>query len=214
MVCQLHRRDFKFLTVTMFLHPPCFHHIPPLTLVPCVHFFGGGTKSTGVICYMSFFLDGDVGLKLWSQGLETILYDPDSRSDTRFYLPAFFDFFSSRFSFRVFPGCFFSPFLASWLLPIFFLLLILHITMIIYHSKYVHLEKRPITFLSGNPALFYSHHSWKSLPQWHPFFTVIIGYRFLIISFLLTYGRKNFNKNKPVLSEQWINPATCCRVIH
>jgi len=68
-------------------------------------------------------------IKTLESGLETILYGPDSRSDTRFYLPAFFDFFSSRFSFRVFPGFFFSPFLASWLLPIFFLLLILYITM-------------------------------------------------------------------------------------
>jgi len=31
---------------------------------------------------------------------------------------------------------------------------------------------------------------------------VVIGCWFLIISFLLTYGRENFNKNKPVLPEQ------------
>lgn len=37
-----------------------------------------------------------------------------------FYLPAFLAFFSSRFSFRLFAGCFFTSFLTSWLLLIVF----------------------------------------------------------------------------------------------
>ena len=58
-------------------------------------------------------------------------------------------------------------------------------------------QKRPITYMLGNPALFLSSSLIAAfrLKDTH-FVTAIIGFLFLIIAFLLTRGREKVNNNE------------------